>query len=596
MRRTHRLAAATAVIAVVLPLLAPVGARAAAFTLCDAADGSTPTVAQADALLANKYTFFPFSTVTLPSNLTWKENPFHNDSWVLKLHQMFWTEPLWYAYTQTGLTKYRDRYVALLKDWYYNNPTTNPPSPWSWAQHSTAIRAMVVSCAVARGFGYSWMHALADEHGRLLASSSFYLQTGNRALDQDIGLLDIGCVRANTSWKNTAVSRTNAWAVHDVDAQGVSTEQSDGYNSYVYHHLDLAARRMAACGVATSTVTSQDQKMVNFIANAETPFGTFVGFGDTSTGRIPYDWNNRSSILNWMYSNGGPGLSPPTLPLYATFGRGFAFFRSSWGDSGTVNQQTHVMVRFGEGMAQHGHMDSGEVTLEAYGDKLLLDSGGPYVYVATDPYRRYFVSERANNTMSIDGVPMRAPGWTYLHGESHDANMDFVSVWHLKFSGVTTVRHVLYDRRLNVMLVEDALTASGPVAFRQTWHLRQGANPAFVGRYKFYTRSPSGPNVAVTQLFGGKTQEAHTGATNPVQGWLVMPPGKIAAPAVEVKTVGRSARYITLIVPSPAGSTRSATTSNLQVTSTGFSIDVTLGGMTDHIVVSNSSASLTILS
>src|SRR5205807_723506 len=157
--------------------------------------------------------------------------------------------------------------------------------------------------------------------------------------------------------KNTAVSRMNAWAVHDVDAQGVSTEQSDGYNSYVYHHLDLAARRLAACGVTASTVTSQDQKMVEFIANAETPFGTFVGFGDTSNGRIPYDWNNRSSILNWMYSNGGPGLSPPTLPLYATYGRGFAFFRSSWGTSGTVNKQTHVMVRFGEGMAQHGHMD-----------------------------------------------------------------------------------------------------------------------------------------------------------------------------------------------------------------------------------------------
>jgi hypothetical protein len=91
-------------------------------------------------------------------------------------------------------------------------------------------------------------------------------------------------------------------------------------------------------------------------------------------------------------------------------------------------------------------------------------------------------------------------------------------------------------------------------------------------------------------------QELHQGVTNPVQGWLVKPPGKIAAPEVDVKTVGRSARYVTLIVPSPAGSLRSVTTSNLQVLATGFSIDVTIGGMTDHIVVGGSSASLTVLS
>jgi hypothetical protein len=146
------------------------------------------------------------------------------------------------------------------------------------------------------------------------------------------------------------------------------------------------------------------------------------------------------------------------------------------------------------------------------------------------------------------------------------------------------------------MLVEDSLAANAPRTFRQTWHLRQAANPGFVGRYKFFTRSTSGPNVAVTQLFGSVVQELHTGATKPIQGWLVHPPGKVSAPAVEVKAVGRSARYITLIVPSPGGSTRSVSISNLHVYRTGFSIDLTFGGMTDHIVVGGTSASLTVLS
>jgi hypothetical protein len=598
--------AMVAVAAVALPLFAPAGARAATFTLCDSADGSSPTIAQADALMKNQYSFTGFKTVTLPSpsKLTWKEDPFHNASWVLKLHQMYWTEPLWYAYTQTSdpfkAAAYRNQYIALLQSWYSKNPQSNPPSPWSWAYHSVAIRSMVVSCAIKRGISYSWTRAMADQHGAKLAESSFYLQTGNRALDQNIGLLDIGCARNNSTWKNTAVSRMNSWATHDVDPQGVSLEQSDGYNLYVYRRLDLASRALAACGLSSSTVSSQHDNMVNFIVNAETPSGYTVSFGDTGKTRIPYDWNNRTSAFNWMYTNGAAPLRPPTLPLYATYNNGYAFFRSGWGDTNTVDQQTHVMVRFGAPRANHGHEDATEVTMEAYGNKLLLDSGGPYIYDANNPYYQYFASERANNEVTIDQIPMRPAGWAYLRGQNHDDNMDYVSVMHLKYRSVTTWRRVLYDRRLNVMLVDDSLQVYGPVAFRQNWHLRADATVHWArwGPYAgFYTTS-SGSNVAIAQLVGGKTQEVHRGATTPIQGWVTDGGNsKYAASDVQEKFVGRSARYISLIVPSPTGSTlRSFLVTNFSAGATGFSVDITLGGMTDHIYMGQTAASLSVLS
>ena len=51
-----------------------------------------------------------------------------------------------------------------------------------------------------------------------------------------------------------------------------------------------------------------------------------------------------------------------------------------------------------------------------------------------------------------------------------------------------------------------------------------------------------------------------------------------------------------LIVPSAAGSTlRTATTSNLAVTANGYSVDITVGGLTDHVDVGQTSASLTVL-
>ena len=330
--------------------------------------------------------------------------------------------------------------------------------------------------------------------------------------------------------------------------------------------------------------------------NAATPSGYTVNFGDTGTTRLPYDFQNRASAFDWLYSNGAPGSTMPTLPDYATYGAGYAFFRSGWGDTGSVNQQTHAMVRFGAGRANHGHEDAGEVTLEAYGNKLLLDSGGPYIYDDTNAYRQYFMSERANNTVSIDQIAMRPDLWAYDKGETHDANMDFISTMHLKYKSVTTWRRVLYDRRLNVMLVDDSVVCYGPVAFRQNWHLRKDAVVHW-GYGGFYTTS-SGPNVTISQLIGGKTQEVHSGATSPIQGWVTESlNSRYAAPMVQVKFVGRSTRYLTLIVPSQAGSTlRTATTSNLSVSANGYSVDVTVGGMTDHLDVSQTSAVLTVLS
>ncbi|HEV2685096.1 MAG TPA: hypothetical protein VGW79_00510, partial [Actinomycetota bacterium] len=184
-----------------------------------------------------------------------------------------------------------------------------------------------------------------------------------------------------------------------------------------------------------------------------------------------------------------------------------------------------------------------------------------------------------------------------LKGENHDANMDFVSIMHLKYKSVTTWRRVLYDRRLNVMLVDDSLVANGPVVFRQNWHLRRDAAVHLVGHYRFSTIS-TGPNVTITQLVGGKTPQVMSGATSPMQGWVTESTNsRYAAPDASFTFFGRSTRFITLIVPSASGSTlRSAAASNFSTNANGFNVDLTVGGSTDRITVGQTSASLAVLS
>src|SRR5438309_4104258 len=96
-RPLRRLSAAAVLLCALVPLLPAAQSRAASYTECDAASGAPMTIKQADDLLANRYTFPPHRTVILPSNLRWTENPLHDFNWQLRLHQMHWTEPLWYA-------------------------------------------------------------------------------------------------------------------------------------------------------------------------------------------------------------------------------------------------------------------------------------------------------------------------------------------------------------------------------------------------------------------------------------------------------------------------------------------------------------------
>ena len=133
------------------------------------------------------------------------------------------------AFEETADSRYIDRAAFLLRDWVEDNPRTAGRSVFSWNDHSTAWRAVVLVCAAELLPPEPWLDRALVLHGRTLADPAFYVRHGNHALNQSVGLLEVGCRLGQDSWMDLAATRLDRLVRESVDAEGVTNEQAVFY-------------------------------------------------------------------------------------------------------------------------------------------------------------------------------------------------------------------------------------------------------------------------------------------------------------------------------------------------------------------------------
>jgi hypothetical protein len=549
-------------------------------------DYSGDPVVHADQLLANQYVLAPHPLVTLPATPTWGENPLHDANWQFQYHAMRYVLDLFAAWASTGTTAYRDRGVALLRGWYQRNRVAPFPSRYSWNDHSTAFRAVVFACAADLLPMTSWLRSALNLHGQVLANPRFYVGVGNHALNQSIGLFEVGRVLHRTDWMLLARSRLNALVVKSVDVQGVGNEQSGFYQNYNYARYKLARDRLASVGLASGTGFSRVDKMPQFLAVGTLPNGQYELIGDTEATRVP---SYPGTWTEFVATQGAVGTPPPTASIYTD---GYLFARTGWGPaSGSTRafaDETYLSARWGPpARTVHGHPDGTAITLYAWGSRLLT---GPGKY-SFNPVamRAYVLSRAANSVVTADGLAWRKVSTT-LHGSRVNSAVADVRLRVNGYSGVTQTRRITWSRSLGYVLVEDRATSLIPRTFRQQWHLVEDAAPVISGMTAVTARARG--NLLIRQLAGRPTLRVVMGAKGPLQGWISYRYGEaVAAPVLQAIRWGRSVRYLTLLVP--AEGAPSATVSNLRLTGTGYAVTITIGGRSERVVAGATSVVIT---
>ena len=122
-----------------------------------------------------------------------------------------------------------NRAAFLIKDWLATNPRSSKATLMAWNDMAAGWRASVLACAVGDLGRPTWLLTGLKNHGTALADPAFYVDHGNHALNQVIGLLDVACVLGSSTWKSLSASRVSALVLESVDSEGASNEQAIGY-------------------------------------------------------------------------------------------------------------------------------------------------------------------------------------------------------------------------------------------------------------------------------------------------------------------------------------------------------------------------------
>ncbi|MBV9097993.1 MAG: heparinase II/III family protein, partial [Frankiaceae bacterium] len=499
-----------------------------------------------------------------------------------------WVELLtkWYVARPGKHDNYLVRAEQIASDFAaYNPPGGGPAGATAWTGMYAGQRATVYSClnSLDSPYGVGTLTTM----GGWLGNSAHDPGNWNQGIDFNIGLLAAGCVVGNATWADHARDRLISMATSTIDSQGAVGEQAPGYGPYVWARLGVAADKINEClGKSDTTVIqSQRAKLLDFLAWSTEPNSVISEIGDTFRTSPPAIGDAAGTSSEWAATGGASGTHPTALTaLYSN--AGYAFGRSSWDP---FRDQGYYSLRFGPGWAFHGHQDHQQLTMSAYGEELIVDSGHDG-YVA-DAYRSYLISPEAHSVMALPGVKFNKYAPTALtSSNTTNAAWQYYQFSDTAYAGLARTRNVLVSLDTPFAVVYDHASRSPRGLIETLWHLPAGMKVVRLTRSGATATTADGKvdlYIFQTSLSGAALPPGATGVvtgrTSPSYlGWVSHANGQRLK--ASVVTMGRSASaagIVSIIVPAPHGTPAGV---NAAHDSTGHTILTITVGSVQHVV------------
>jgi hypothetical protein len=568
-------AAATAAHAATVPMQD----RAAAQCFGNGFDARADDATTATALMDGEVRLSPHAAARIPTDLTWREDPFKDVNWTFQLHTLRWADVLRREGVRTADQAMSTRHQDYLRDWLRDNPVNKPPSRSSWGDMQSGLRAVALACAMGTYGPLDWIVDGLRLHGTVLSDPTFAPPRGNHALHVHSGLLVAGDVLGLPTWTSAARSRTTTLLVRSVDAEGVIDEGSTGYQLANYSWYRESRRRIVAAGLEPGTLFDRVLLMPEFLAYATQPDGTYVQVGDSDRGNASLLRDSPTAL--YAATAGAEGTAP--TDLYRNFTRGYVFGRSGWGTARPFADETFYSIRHGASLdAQaHAHQDAGALTLSAFGSPLLFDAGR-YKY-GSYPMTSYLKSRAAHNVVDVLGATYRRDRAATLVTAQHTSTHDLTTVRVTAMDGSVWTRTVLYSRAGGYFVVDDRVTNRTRRTMVQRWNLPDEHTVARTGS----TLTAAGPGADLSLFWLGSRPALSVakGQENPLLGWRGYRYGNaIPTPVAQARLTGTSGRFTTVIVPRrDAAVVRQATVRDVDIRGDQVVARVTANGVTEWV-------------
>ena len=501
----------------------------------------------ADEVMAGTITIEPFAPFPLPADPTWTEAPYEGHrTWRFNYHSLRWVLPLLLIGSETGDRAMLDEAGRLLRDWVETNPRAGAPDEMAWDDHAAAWRALVFACAVEPIGKPVWLTTAMERHADALMDIDFRAVAGNLALNQDAGLIVMGCLLDQLDWIGSAISSLIPHVTESVDADGVSNEQSIQYQRYNLLNYRRVLSYVDWCARDLPEVEQRIDRMDDFLAYATDPLGRLLQIGDSII--VPAQ-DIGDPATRYVATAGAAGEAPTErLKIYPG---GYAFLRSGWGEGVTrFKDETLFAFRFGPGRALHGHADHGAPILVSHGSRLLVDPGSKTLL--DGDARDWVMSRDAHNAVVIDGRSWVASAGAAITTTCNDGRRFLGTVSGDGYGGATVSRTIAFDAEARVALLVDEVRQHDrrdALAARALFHAEAGATISIDGERATVTPASGEGRLLILSLTPGATATVIRGATDPLQGYVVDENRLVPAPVLSLARREVGPQWMTLILP-----------------------------------------------
>ncbi|WP_017936209.1 heparinase II/III family protein [Nocardioides sp. Iso805N] len=425
----------------------------------------------------------------------------------------------------------------------------------------------------AEGVGQLWWH-----QRYLAAFPSRGTSANNHAIAEAAGLLVASCAfpwfQESAGWRRQAADMLRRTLTENTFDSGLNREQASDYHRFVTELGLVAAVEADASGVP---LPDETWRLLASSVDAAAAVADVTGRpprqGDGDEGRgLVLDDPELGNAWSQMLAagaalTGATGWWNPPIPSVGAAllsamapGRRTAEDRSdarpqTFSDAGMTVLRTAGADRAARltdpdapeeiwcrcdagphglpGIAAHAHADALSVEVRQDGVDVLADPG-TYCYHGSAPWRRYFRSTLAHNTIELGGVDQSVSGGPFLWTQSATAEVDAVGIgddaqtWVGHHSGYERfgVRHdrvVSLDVPARRLAIVDVLTASDRcrLPIRMAFHLGPAVTAQLDGTFaRLRWAGRDGQlRTATFALPTGLAWTSHTGETDPILGW-----------------------------------------------------------------------------
>ena len=444
----------------------------------------------------------------------------------------------------------------ILKGWVESNPPDAPACSFAWDGHATAIRAENMAALYVLGCKPLWLSESMRLHASKLSDPTFHQGNWNHGLDQDMGLLALGCAMDRADWIHLARNRALENFDHSVDKQGVAHEQAVGYQYYVFLRFNDLRERLQECGYPMSEGTAERlSSMLDFCAHAVAPDGNWAELGDTPLIRANRDATDLTrfgsgSTLEFAVSGGSKGAKP--LSRTAVYDAGYVFSRSGWGEERPFNKESYYTIRFGPGRKIHGHNDHMSITYHSKGQRVIVD-GGFHGYTG-DEMRDHFRRPEAHNVVMTADERFRWQSTTELQKYRIESNWQSYLLRDEPYRHTIRERSLLFVEDPEVIVVADRVDSSQEREYQQLWHFDRRLSLYSLGDQRTVLQKAEF-KVELYQLWPYDRQYLWRGEDgNRLRGWMGMGRNRVVpVPTIATQRVGRSVTFLTIFVISAIG-------------------------------------------